>query len=83
MHLLNNLLRQTRSGKIFSPFCTVSCPSDCDFAKMLEESLKQEEEIISAYDNLEEPTELNANAGAALHNIPEVLQAYLEWDKGE
>ena len=50
---------------------------------MLEESLKQEEEIISAYDDLEEPTELNANAGTALHDIPEVLQAYLEWDEGE
>ena len=50
---------------------------------MLEKSLKQEEELISAYSNLEEPTELNADAGAALHNIPEVLQAYLEWDEGE
>ena len=50
---------------------------------MLEKSLKQEEELISAYSNLEEPTELNADAGVALHDIPEVLQAYLDWDEGE
>lgn len=41
---------------------------------MLEESLRHEEEMISSYPETEVPAEPNANANAALHDLPERLK---------